>query len=91
MATREIGLLVVELGGGRRQAHDAVDHRVGLAEVLGIGDRVEAGAALAIVHAADEPAAAAACARLATLIGVADAAPAQRPVVIERIDHASAP
>ncbi|MES2228114.1 MAG: thymidine phosphorylase [Pseudomonadota bacterium] len=91
MATREIGLLVVELGGGRRQAGDAVDHRVGLAEVLGIGDRVEAGAALAIVHAADEPAAAAACARLATLIGVADAAPAPRPVVIERIDHASAP
>ena len=90
MATRAIGLLVVELGGGRRQASDAVDHRVGLTQVVGVGQPVEAGEPLAIVHAADEASAAAACDRLARLIEIGDVAPASRPVLIERIDAASA-
>jgi thymidine phosphorylase len=89
MATREIGLLVVELGGGRRQARDAVDHRVGLAEVVAVGRRVEAGAPLAIVHAADEAAAAAACVRLASLIDIADVETAPRTVLIEGLDRES--
>ena len=89
MATREIGLLVVELGGGRRRASDAVDHRVGLGEVAAIGRRVEAGDALAIVHAADEACAAAGCERLAALIEIADSPPAPRAVVIERVDGAA--
>ena len=88
MATREIGLVVVELGGGRRQAADTIDHRVGLSDVAGVGRRVELGDLLALVHAADETAAATACARLASLIEVADAAPALRPVMIERIEAA---
>jgi thymidine phosphorylase len=91
MATREIGLLVVELGGGRRQASDAVDHRVGLSEIAAIGRRVDVGDALAIVHAADEASAAAGCERLAALIEIADGAPAPRAVVIEWIDGAVAP
>ena len=85
MATREIGLLSVELGGGRRVARDAVDHRVGLTEVAALGTRVESGDPLAIVHAADDAAARAAGARLAGLIQIVDAAPALRPVIIERI------
>ena len=85
MATREIGLLVVELGGGRRQASDAVDHRVGLSGMVAVGRRVEAGDTLAVVHAADETSAAAACAQLATMIEVAPEAPPRRPVLIERI------
>jgi thymidine phosphorylase len=55
IATRDIGLLVIALGGGRRVASDSVDHRVGLADVVGIGHRVEAGDVLAVVHAADAP------------------------------------
>ena len=85
MATREIGLLVVELGGGRRQASDAIDHRVGLSGIVAIGRRVEAGEPLAIVHAADDASAAAACERLASLVHVVDTAPALSPVLIERI------
>ena len=90
IATREIGLLVVELGGGRRRASDAVDHRVGLTEIAAIGRHVDAGETLAIVHAADEAAAAAACERLATLIEITDDEPAPRPALIERIDRGSA-
>ncbi len=60
VATRELGLLVIELGGGRRRATDRIDHRVGLSAVLGIGAQVHAGEPLAMVHAADEAAAQAA-------------------------------
>ena len=76
VATRDIGLLVIELGGGRRQASDAIDHRVGLTEVVGLGARVEAGDRLAMVHAADEAGAAMAGERLVTLIEVVDHPPA---------------
>jgi len=85
MATREVGLLVVEMGGGRRQASDAVDHRVGLSEVIALGRRIEIGEPLAVVHAADEASAAAACARLAGLIEIGEIAPPAAPVLIERV------
>lgn len=91
MATREIGLLVVELGGGRRQASDAVDHRVGLSGMTAIGRRVEAGEPLATVHAADAAGAAAACEALAALIHIVEAEPAASPVLIERIVAAPTP
>jgi thymidine phosphorylase len=85
MATREIGLLVVELGGGRRSASDRVDHRVGLTDVAPIGARVDVGDPLALVHAADEASAEAAAARLSALFQLVDEAPAARPVIVERI------
>lgn len=70
MATRDIGLLVIELGGGRRQAADRVDHRVGLSGILAVGEPVRAGEPMAMVHAADEVTATAAIERLASLIQV---------------------
>jgi thymidine phosphorylase len=54
--TRELGLAVIELGGGRRVASDAIDHRVGLSALLGKGARVARGQPLCLVHAADEAA-----------------------------------
>ena len=85
MATREIGLAVVTLGGGRRQSGDAVDHRVGLADVVPIGRRVEAGERLATIHAADDAAAEVAAKRLAGLIAIVETPPPSTPVLIERI------
>ena len=85
MATREIGVLVVGLGGGRRQASDAVDHRVGLSGISAVGRRVEAGEPLATVHAVDAASAAVACETLATLIRIVDTEPGASPVLIERI------
>ncbi len=90
VATRELGLVVVELGGGRRQAGDAVDHRVGLTHLVAIGTRVAAGDRLMTVHAADDASADAACARLGALIEIADAPPRAQPVLIERIVGATA-
>jgi thymidine phosphorylase len=75
-ATRDIGLLVIELGGGRRMAGDAIDHRVGLRDVAAVGQRVEAGDRLAVVHAADADAAEMAATRVSEYIRVANGPPA---------------
>ena len=52
--TRELGLAVIELGGGRRAAADRIDHRVGLSALLGKGARAGREAPLCLIHAADE-------------------------------------
>ena len=52
---RALGLVVMELGGGRRRETDDIDHAVGLADVAGLGE--DAGR-LATVHARDEQSAA---------------------------------
>ena len=39
--TRELGLLLIELGGGRKQTTDQINYDVGYDNVLGIGDQVD--------------------------------------------------
>ncbi|HET9821853.1 MAG TPA: thymidine phosphorylase [Burkholderiaceae bacterium] len=85
MDTRGLGLAVVELGGGRRRAADAIDPRVGLSDVLPLGTRVARGQALLRVHAATRAQAAAACARMAQLVTVGEPAAPSGPILIERI------
>ena len=84
-ATRDIGLAVVELGGGRRRASDRIDHRVGFSDVVSLGQRVERGQPLARVHAADAAGAAAAVARLQACIRIGAAAPPPAPLLIARL------
>ncbi len=85
MATRDIGLLVIALGGGRHLASDAIDPRVGLSEMAQLGQHVERGSRLALVHAADDAAAEMAERRLLELIAIGDAAPDAQPVLLERL------
>jgi thymidine phosphorylase len=84
-ATRDIGLAVVELGGGRRQASDRIDHRVGFSELRSIGQPVQRGQPLAVVHAASEDAAAQAVAALQRCIVIGDTPPAPQPLLLARI------
>ena len=51
---RRIGGAVVDLGGGRHRPQDEVDPAVGLSSVVALGESVEAGQPLAIVHAPGE-------------------------------------
>lgn len=51
---RAVGIAVVELGGGRRTAADVIDPSVGLTDLAGIGNRVDADAPIAIIHAKSE-------------------------------------
>jgi thymidine phosphorylase len=84
-ATRDIGLAVVELGGGRRKASDRIDHRVGFSDVVSLGQRIERGQPLARVHAADEAGASAAVVRLQECIRIGDAVPLPAPLLIARL------
>ena len=82
--TRDLGLAVIELGGGRRVASDTIDHRVGLSQLLGKGAVVDPKTPLALIHAADEAsfARAAAIVKAAYVIGEA---PAPSPCIHARI------
>jgi len=85
MATRDIGLAVVELGGGRRKASDSIDPRVGFSQFAQIGQAVQAGGVLAVVHAADAASAERAQQMLLTLIEIGDSPIAVPPLLVKRI------
>jgi len=52
--TRKLGLAVVGLGGGRTRADQAIDPSVGLTGIVRIGQCLEEGAPLAVVHGASD-------------------------------------
>ena len=79
--TREIGLAVIRLGGGRTRPQDGIDTRVGFSDLARPGD---AGGVLGIVHAADDASADRAEAALRNAYRMGDASP-RRPAVIARI------
>jgi thymidine phosphorylase len=54
--TRDLGLAVIELGGGRRVASDVINHSVGLDQLLGKGAAVDAKTPLCNIHAQTEDA-----------------------------------
>ena len=49
--TRELGLILIELGGGRKQVNDNINYLVGFDNVIGIGDSVDASTPVIQVHA----------------------------------------
>jgi thymidine phosphorylase len=52
--TRQLGLAVIELGGGRLRADDKIDHAVGLSNLLGKNFRADMNTPLCMIHAQDE-------------------------------------
>ena len=49
-----VALAALRLGAGRSKATDSIDPAVGVSGLVKVGERVEAGAALAVVHANNE-------------------------------------
>ncbi|MCK7614086.1 thymidine phosphorylase [Roseibium sediminicola] len=83
---RAVGVAVVALGGGRRAAADVIDPSVGLTDLAGVGNTVDADAPLAIVHAKTEADAEEAAIALRKAYTVGLAADVQdRPSVVDRI------
>jgi thymidine phosphorylase len=82
---RALGLLLIDLGGGRRRAEDAIDVAVGLTGVRGVGDAVSKDEPLAIVHARTLAEAEAAAAALRRAMAVADTATAPGSPVLRRV------
>ncbi|HHC29167.1 MAG TPA: hypothetical protein ENK80_01180 [Rhodobacterales bacterium] len=79
--TREIGLAVVELGGGRRRADDVINPAVGLTELLDLGVEVAAGDPLCVIHADSEAQADAAEAKVLEAYAIGPAPQVSEPVL----------
>ena len=82
---RGLGMAVVNLGGGRHHPDDSVDHAVGLVELAALGQRVERGQALALVHAHDDDSARSGVASVREAYWLAATQPAAQRAICERI------
>ncbi|MCI2399849.1 thymidine phosphorylase [Aliiroseovarius subalbicans] len=81
IATREVGLAVVELGGGRRRADDVVNPAVGLTGLLDLGVEVVKGGPLCMIHADDAAQADAAEAQVLAAYQIGEATDVPMPVL----------
>ena len=71
----EIALAALLLGAGRTRAEDRIDPAVGVADLVKVGEPVQAGARLCTVHANDAGKAREAADRIAKAIRIADVRP----------------
>jgi thymidine phosphorylase len=85
IATRDVGLAVVALGGGRLRADDKIDHSVGLTKLAGLGAAVGPDHPIALVHARTSATFADAEKRLQAAYTIGSTKPAAQPVIRERI------
>lgn len=83
MNTREIGVAVINLGGGRRVASDPIDHSVGFDQVLPIGTTVDTQTPLVHIHAKNETDWQAAAQAYLAAVQIGETAPETRPMVYE--------
>ncbi|AKU90293.1 thymidine phosphorylase [Vulgatibacter incomptus] len=81
----EVGLAAMTLGAGRSRKEDPIDPAVGFVLQRKVGDRVEPGEPLAIAHLPDGRPSADALSRLLAAFTIAEEAPRQPPLVLERI------
>jgi pyrimidine-nucleoside phosphorylase len=80
-----VALAALRLGAGRAKAEDKVDHAVGFSALVKVGERVEAGAPLCVMHANDERALADAKAMLEKAIVIGDTPGPAVPLIDELI------
>ncbi len=79
--TRDIGMSVVGLGGGRTSPEQYVDHSVGFDHILPLGEKVQAGDVIARVHAKDAQAAILASNEYNQAVIYTEEEPEQPPVI----------
>ena len=84
--TRDIGMAVIELGGGRRVSSDTIDHSVGFSDLAGLGRMVDREEPIGVVHALNEDQADAAAAALQEAMTIGDTVPMSRPLIREHIE-----
>jgi thymidine phosphorylase len=80
-----VALAALQLGAGRAKAEDRIDPAVGVGGLVKVGDRVESGGALCVIHASSEPALGEAAGILGGAITVGDAPPPRAALVDEVI------
>ena len=85
--TRAIGIAIIELGGGRMRASDAIDHAVGFTQLAGLGTKV-GDDPIARVHARDEETATRAVAAVRRAYHIGDEPLEKRDAIVGRISEA---
>ncbi len=85
MVTRELGLAVVTLGGGRRKPGDALDYSVGLSNVCALGQAIDKATPLAVIHAQSEDAFEEAARAVRSAIEIADKQPEKTPEIYQYV------
>jgi thymidine phosphorylase len=86
MDTRDLGLAVVALGGGRTRVEDQINHSVGIVFHAALGTAVTKNQPLATIHAADRSSAEAAAQALLRHIHIGDTAPLATPNILETME-----
>ncbi len=85
IATRDIGVAVVTLGGGRSAPDDLIDHAVGITGLLPVGAEAIRGEPLAIIHARSKSDAEKAAAVIRAAYTLGPGRPATQKAVVRRI------
>ena len=83
--TRELGMSIVRLGGGRASPEDRIDYSVGLSEILPLGTRVSAATPLMWVHASNENDAERAMLKIRDAVRITDQKPVAESVIHARV------
>jgi thymidine phosphorylase len=81
IATRDIGIAVVAMGGGRTRADDPIDHAVGFSRLAGVGAHLKTGDLIGLVHARTSSAAELAADMLAQAYTITPQAPPVRLLI----------
>ena len=76
--TKSVGITVVRLGGGRTSPGSPIDMRVGISAMPSVGDKIELGQTIAVVHAANSDTASDATTRMLNAIMISDQAATPR-------------
>jgi pyrimidine-nucleoside phosphorylase len=81
----EIGAAARMIGAGRLKADDRIDHAAGVILNRKVGDKVEAGEPVALMHHNAHPAAAEAMELIRSAIEVSERTPVKRPIIYDVI------
>ena len=82
----EVGYASLELGAGRMRKEDPIDHSAGIVIEAQVGDRVEAGRPLAVLHTSSEALAGRAARRLLSAWRIVDHEVARPPHILRRVE-----
>jgi pyrimidine-nucleoside phosphorylase len=82
----EVGYASLELGAGRMRKEDPIDHSAGIVIEAQVGDRVEAGRPLAVLHTSSEALAGPAARRLLSAWRIVDHEVARPPHILRRVE-----
>ncbi len=84
--TKQMGNIVVQLGGGRQKSEDIIDPAVGIADISDVGQAVGPDTPLAVIHAGNESDWALAAAKLGAAIRIAPEQSESPPVIFGRVE-----